>query len=254
MKGIEVSWDTALLAGFWAQRSETAASVSPPDRNARPPEPRHTLHPRVPAWPGLRSRTLPIPACPAPRPAPESRTLFPGGPGAPLHAGSCGLGGDGEGPRLGHSAWQEAEAACGPPSAPPRAAPRRAAAAVLALTCLSAEVQRSGAGWAADSLTSLGVERSRRGTRSPSSRRHGEWVPQGSPGKAGKDQNAPSPHRSRRAASPQARPAPLDRGRRPGPSWGAREPPCAVCSSSPCSCSRWAEGFPKGAGKVFYVP
>lgn len=55
-----------------------------------------------------------------------------------------------------------------------RPAPRRAAAAVLALTCLSAEVQRSGAGWAADSLTSLGVERSRRGTRSPSSHRHGE--------------------------------------------------------------------------------
>lgn len=56
-------------------------------------------------------------------------------------------------------------------AARPRPAPLTV---VLTLTCLCAEVLRSRAGWAAGSVASLRAERSRSGTRSPSSRRHGE--------------------------------------------------------------------------------
>ncbi|KAG8516969.1 Protein transport protein Sec61 subunit alpha isoform 1 [Galemys pyrenaicus] len=98
-----------------------------------------------------------------------------------------------------------------PRLAPPRAAPL---AWVLALTCLSAERLRSEAGWAAGSIASLAAERSLSGTRSPSSRRHGE------PARVPTERGAALGHPgSPRASCPAPSPAPT-----PGLALGGRLP------------------------------
>lgn len=103
-------------------------------------------------------------------------TLFPTGPGAPLHAGSCGLLGGGAAASQPRVAGSGRGLRTFPGPAPRSAAPRRAAPLipVLVLTCLSAEVLHLGAGTAAGSVASRGAEQSLSGTRSRSSRRHGE--------------------------------------------------------------------------------
>lgn len=187
MKGIEVTWDTALLTGLWTQTTSAlclgfSTSPQPPGPQSRgTPFNRALSLSQVCAAARAQSRRAPRPApfrrlARSSRDAQEPRCM----PGVVVSVAAVR-----RSERPAARGRKRKQCAARPQLRP---APRRAAplAAVLALTCLLTEVQRSRAGWAADSLTSLAPERSRSGIRSQSSRRHGEWVPRAAPATPGR--------------------------------------------------------------------